>query len=193
MLTDQVIATSIIVVERPMAASMSLLVLYVGLFLERLVMLSHGHFPFVSQDAPIILAAVTALFGILIVLNMPLRDPALPRDDISPVYTKPTIDLRTPEDDLTPFQYMTVSWMRPLIKKGNTRDMNDEDVWDLGYVFKHERLHSAFRVLQGSVTKRLFFANGMDLLITTLIGLLQLVLSKASPIIRSTRPVAPLP
>jgi len=161
---------------------MSLLILYTGLFLERLVMLSHG----IVLGAPIVLAAVTALLGIFIVFNMPLRDPTLPRDGISAVSTAPTVDLRTPEDNLTPFQYMTVSWMRPLIKKGKTRDMSDEDVWDLGYEYKHERLHSAFRVLQGSVTKRVFFANGMDLIITTLLGLLQLALSMSLFLVLAT-------
>lgn len=120
---------------------------------------------------------------ILIVLNMPLRDPALSRDGISPVHAAPTVKLRTPEDDLTPMQYMTVSWMRPLIKKGQTRVMEDEDVWDLGFEYKHERLHSVFRVLQGSVTKRLLIANGLDLVIITLLGLIQLGATLVIPVL----------
>ncbi|KAL5385592.1 hypothetical protein DPSP01_004705 [Paraphaeosphaeria sporulosa] len=177
-----VIAISVIIMERPRAASLSLITLYTGLFLERLVVLSHGsHLE--PLYAPDFLAAVAALLGMLIVLNMPLRDPALPSEGISPVDTPPTVDLRTPEDNLTPFQYMTVSWMKPLINKGKTREMSDADVWDLGYEYKHERLHNTFRVLQGSVTKRVFFANGMDLLITTLLGLLQLALTLAIPVL----------
>ncbi|KAF9734776.1 hypothetical protein PMIN03_003396 [Paraphaeosphaeria minitans] len=177
-----VIAISIIVIERPRAASLSLITLYTGLLLERLVVLSHG-----SQLVPLFaldfLAALAALLGMLVVLNMPLRDPVLSREGISPVGTAPTVDLRTPEDNLTPFQYMTVSWMRPLINKGKTREMSDADVWDLGYEYKHERLHNTFRVLKGSVTKRVFFANGIDLLITTLLGLLQLALTLAIPVL----------
>jgi hypothetical protein len=124
------------------------------------------------------LCPLAALIGILTILNMPLRDPALPNDDISPVYSTSTVNLRTPEDNLTPLQYMTVSWMSPLIQKGLTRKMNDDDVWDLGWEFKHARLHEKFRTLQGSVTKRIFVANGMDCVYSTSLSLARLSASK---------------
>lgn len=125
------------------------------------------------------LCLVLAFVGIVIIINMPLRDPSLPSEDISPVYSAPTVKLRTPEDNLTPFQYMTVSWMSPLIQKGITRKMDDEDVWDLGWEFKHARLHDAFRQLEGSVTRRVFVANGMDCVRTTSLALLRLCASKS--------------
>jgi hypothetical protein len=68
--------------------------------------------------------------------------------------------------------------MAPLISKGMTRKADDEDVWDLGWEFKHARLHSAFRILRGTVTKRLLVANGMDLVRTTTLAFIQLVASK---------------
>lgn len=111
---------------------------------------------------------------------MPLRDPFLPQDDISPPFSTPTVKLRTPEDNLTPWQYMTISWMEPLIRKGATTQLDDEDVWDLGYEFKHSRLHSAFRILRGSVTSRLVQANGIDVLRTTTLSLIQLFASTSS-------------
>lgn len=147
------------------------------------MLLLHTRLPLMVHDIPLVVAAVASLSNVFIVLNMPLRDPALSRDGISPVSGEPTSKLRTPEDNLTPFQYMTVSWMRPLITKGKTRSMEDEDVWDLGYEFKHERLHSTFRVLEGSVTKRVFAANGIDLVITTLLGLFQLAATLAIPVL----------
>lgn len=144
-------------------------------------MLSHTQASLAAKDIPLVLAPAAALFGIFVILNMPLRDSSLPNDEISPVYTAPTVKLRTPEDNLTPWQYMTVSWMAPLIRKGITRKMDDEDVWDLGYEFKHARLHGAFRTLQGSVTRRLLQANGMDLIRTTALALVQLISSMISP------------
>lgn len=125
-----------------------------------------------------VLAPVAALLGILIVLNMPLRDPFLSSKEISAVFSTPTVELRTPEDNLTPWQYMAVTWMAPLIQKGVTKDMEDKDVWDLGYEYKHVRLHSAFRKLPGSVTRRIFVANGMDLVITTTLDVVRLAASK---------------
>lgn len=156
---------------------MSILTLCSGLFLENLIILSHTPSASTAKSIPMLLVAVVALLGVFVVLNMPLRDPNLPSEDISPPFTTPTVKLRTPEDNLTPWQYMTVSWMSPLIQKGMTRKLDDEDVWDLGWEFKHARLHSAFRVLQGSVTKRLLLANGMDLIRTTSLAVLQLAAS----------------
>lgn len=176
----EVIAVAIILVERPRTAPISLLVLFTGLLLAQLVVLSHTEGSLRGKDIPLILAPVAALFGIFVILNMPLRDPALPKDDISAPHTTPTVKLRSPEDNLTPLQYMTVSWMVPLMREGVTRQLDDEDVWDLAYEFKHSRLHSAFRTLQGSVTWRLLQANGMDLIRTTALALVQLCASKSN-------------
>jgi hypothetical protein len=118
-----------------------------------------------------------ALLGVLVVLNMPLRDPNMPNEDISPVFSTPTVKLRTPEDNLTPWQYMAVTWMAPLIKEGYRQQLDDEDVWDLPWEFKHVRLHSTFRELSGSVTRRLFVANGMDVIRTCIMNLVRLAAS----------------
>lgn len=163
-----------LIVERPRTAPISLLIVFVSLLVAQLVVLSHTQTSHRNKDIPLALAPVAAFIGIFVILNMPLRDPLLPDEDISQPFSKPTVKLRTPEDNLTPWQYMTVSWMRPLVKKGVTTQLDGEDVWDLGYEFKHGRLHSAFRTLQGSVTNRLLQANGMDLIRTTTLALLKL-------------------
>jgi hypothetical protein len=159
-------------------ASLSLLILFAGLLVEQLIMLSHRHISSLVSDLPWVIPSIAACLGIIVVINMPLRDPMLPRDDISAVHETPTVQLRTPEDNLTPWQYMTVSWMEPLIKKGKSRQMEDKDIWDLGWEFKHARLHDAFRALEGSVTRKVFVANGMDLLRTTLLNVTRLCASK---------------
>ena len=151
-------------------------------------MLSHKQALFKTKDVSSVVAPVAAALGMITILNMPLRDPYLLNKDISPVFSKPTVQLRTPEDNLTPWQYMSVSWMEPLIKKGVTRQMEDEDIWDLGWEFKHARLHEAFRALPGSVTRRVFVANGMDLVRTTAMGVGRLWTSKyRTPPFCSTR------
>lgn len=180
----QAITAAIVIVERSRTASTSLLLLFTGLLFSQLVMLSHSQSSIAVKDFPLALAPTMALLGIVMIFNMPLRDPLLPKEGISPVFSTPTVQLRTPEDDLTLWQYMIVSWMEPLIQKGVTRQMDDEDVWDLGWEFKHARLHGAFRQLQGSVTKRIFVANGMDLVRTTSLNIIRLSASKLPTSVR---------
>lgn len=163
--------------ERPKTASLSLLLLFAAIVLAQLAIILSD-----PGGLNLALGPVLAFVGIVVILNMPLRDPGLPNEEISPVYSAPTVQLRTPEDNLTPLQYMTVSWMSPLIQKGITRKMDDEDVWDLGWEFKHARLHEAFRKLEGSVTRRVFEANGMDAVRTTSLNLLRLCASKSCSI-----------
>lgn len=158
--------------ERPRTASISLL------FLFATIVLADAAITISSIGFQASLCPILAFLGIVVIINTPLRDPSLPSEDISRVYGVPAATLRTPEDNLTPLQYMTVSWMGPLIQKGMTRKMDDEDVWDLGWEFKHARLHDAFRQLEGSVTRRVFVANGMDAVRTTSLNLLRLCASK---------------
>jgi hypothetical protein len=179
--SDQGIAAVIVVAKRPRTASTALLLLFSTLLVAHLLVLSHAPHVATSpraQDIPSVLVPIAALAGVIVVLNMPFRDPMLPSNDISPIYGIPTVKLRTPEDNLTPWQYMTVSWMKPLIQEGYKRQLDDEDVWDLPFEFKHALLHRTFRVLPGSVTRRVFVANGMDVIRTTSMELVQLVASE---------------
>ncbi|KAL9000171.1 MAG: hypothetical protein Q9169_001073 [Polycauliona sp. 2 TL-2023] len=81
---------------------------------------------------------------------MPLRDPRLASNEISPAYEKPDCQHRSPEDNLTLWQFMSVSWMSSLITIGSKRQLNDEDVWQLSFQFQHRILHDKFRELAGS-------------------------------------------
>lgn len=111
------------------------------------------------------------------ILHMPLRDPNLPNERIAPAFGPPTKELRSPEDNLTLWQFMTISWMKPLISLGNSRQLNDEDVWMLSYEFQHRILHDRFRELKGSVLRRLVEANGVDLLIISVLAIIELFAS----------------
>ena len=120
----------------------------------------------VSETCFIILAMLT-------ILMMPMRTPDLDSSDVCRPFRPPTYYLRSPEDDMTLWQFMTVAWMAPLISLGKRRQLNDEDVWLLPYEFQHSRLHYLFRELRGSVIIRLLQANALDLIITTLLGILE--------------------
>ncbi len=124
-----------------------------------------------------------AVLAAAIVVNMPLRDPSLSRATISRPFSTPSSGLRSPEDNLTLLQWMTVSWISPLIKIGNKRQLNEEDVWLLAYEFQHRHLHDTFRELKGTVVRRLLKANWIDLVLLTLLAILELVANYSAPII----------
>lgn len=65
--------------------------------------------------------------------------------------------------------------MSPLMVVANERQLNDEDVWSLGYEFQHRALHDGFRELRGSVLRRLLEANGRDLVIVSVLGVVELI------------------
>lgn len=118
------------------------------------------------------LGLISTFFAILIILCMPFRDPVLSDDQISSIHNQPTCELRSPEDNLMLWQFMTVSWMSPLITLGSARQLNDEDVWSLSFEFQHKTLHENFRELKGSVVRRLLTANGIDLVIISSLAVL---------------------
>lgn len=167
--TAWAVAALLVAATRPRTAPKGLLVLFASIVITQAIVLVDSRNGVYISDSPVVLSIAAAFFAIATILIMPLRDPSRPIDEISPAFTEPTRDLRTPEDNITLWQFMTVSWMRPLIKLGNERQLNNEDVWDLGYEFKHRILHDSFRELKGSVFRRLLDANGVDLLIMSLL------------------------
>jgi hypothetical protein len=116
-----------------------------------------------AQNAAEYVAMFAAIGSIFVILLMPLRDPSLPSLDISKVGEIPTSKLRSPEDDLRLWEFLSISWMAPMISIGKKRTLHEEDVWALGFDFQHKRLHETFRQLKGSVVRRLLRANGIDI------------------------------
>ena len=174
-----ILSAILLAVRRPATTPKALLVLYNVMFVCQSIVQFNGATSFRHFYSPATGALLLMLGAVFIILRMPLRDPNLPRFQISPAFGPPTDQLRTPEDGLTLWQFMSVSWMAPLISMGNSRQLNDEDVWSLGYQFQHRSLHDRFRELKGSVFRRLVEANGIDLFIISLLGILELVASMA--------------
>lgn len=87
----------------------------------------------------------------------------------------PSEDLASPEDNLTLWQFLTVSWMWPMISIGKTRILNENDVWQLSYQFQHQRLHEKFQRMKGSVLGRLCRANIIDFFIISFLALFTLI------------------
>lgn len=170
---------------RPTTVSVRLLLAFVGIGAVGLsFFVSHFSEDVYGQGAFLMgLSTLLAIVSSLIVVNMPLRNPALSHADISPAFSLPSNAYRSPEDNMTLFQWMTVSWLSPLIKLGNKRQLHDEDVWMLGFEFQHRHLHDTFRELKGSLIRRLLVANWIDLVLLTLLAIFELAANYSAPVI----------
>jgi hypothetical protein len=134
---------------------------------EFLNVLSAG-VPSGGKDVTHYIACTSALAALFVILVMRLRGPTLSTTGISKVGDAPTSELRSPEDNLRLWQFLSISWMFSLIRVGKQRTLNEEDVWFLAYEFQHGRLFDKFSALSGTVVRRLLKANGLDVCILTL-------------------------
>ncbi|KAH8599971.1 ABC transporter-like protein [Bisporella sp. PMI_857] len=176
------ISSVIIAIYPPTHTPRSLLILSGSIFISQAIVLTDSAYKLRQDDIPIVLDILAAFIALCIIINMPLRDPSLSTRDISPAFGEPTNGLRSPEDNLTLWQYMTVSWMAPLISVGKTRQLHDEDVWSLGYEFKHRLLTDRFKELEGTVIRRLLVANGIDLIFMGILALIELFANFSAPV-----------
>lgn len=121
------------------------------------------------------IAAAASAAASATILLMPFREPSLPSVNISAVGQESSSDFRSPEDNLKLWQFLTVSWMAPLISTGSKRKLNESDVWLLGFDFQHSRLHEKFRRLRGSVLARVLRANGIEVFFTCAVSTITLI------------------
>lgn len=171
-------ATCILVAVRRRATySRSVLAIHLMIFLSQFAVITHQTSEIRNVYLSSIVVLLVAVIAIGISLQMPIRSPHLSKTGISRVGSAPTGHLRSPEDDLTVWQWMTVSWMSPLMKVGLQRQLNDDDIWSLSYEFQHKPLHDRFSKTKGSLLRRLLFANGLDFVIVGSLALLTVISS----------------
>lgn len=168
-------------ISRPRTTPFSLIALYVSIFTAQAISMFNGlasiDHVFLVKNVPRIGGLLMCMAAIATSFNMPMRNPRLTKQSISRPFSPSTSKLQSPEDDLTLWQWMSITWMSPLIALGKKRQLNDEDIWLLGWEFQHRRLHEKFRSLHGSVIVRLLVANGMDLVMATVLGVIEMLAS----------------
>lgn len=120
---------------------------------------------------------------LVVTVNMPMRDPRWSHSEISPAYSAPTDQLRSPEDSLTFWQWATIGWVSPLLSLARQRQLNGDDIWLLPYEFQHTLLHDTFRHMKGSVLRRILAANWIDLVILTILEITELITKYGEPLI----------
>lgn len=117
--------------------------------------------------------AAIPLISAIVIVRMPMRDPTLNGQNICKPFQSPTSTLRSPEDNFTLWDWMSVTWMSPIVATACQRQLHDEDIWTLPLDFQHDRLHRLFRDVTGSVLVRLLKTNAPDLILTTFLGILE--------------------
>lgn len=173
-MNNQVAVALLIAIKRPRSSPSSLL-LYFLVTVSTELLLFTGSYDISSFKIGARYVAIgSAIAAAAVVLWMPCRDPSLPPINISGVGQVPNSHWRSPEDNLRLWQFLTVSWMAPLMLIGRRRQLHEDDVWYLGYEFQHRRLHEKFRLLRGSVLRRVLKANGIDVLIVTTLATVQM-------------------
>jgi hypothetical protein len=116
------------------------------------------------------------VISILVVLVMPFRPISPTSGPISQVGKEPSNTERSPEDSLRLWQFLTSSWVWPLLALGKRRQLEKEDVWKLAYGFQTGRVIASFREVHGlTLFRRLIKANGVDCFILVLTALITLV------------------
>ncbi|CVK88288.1 related to bile acid transporter [Fusarium mangiferae] len=169
------VAALITVLGRPVQAPKLLMLQYLLMMATTLTLRAIYYLSFkVNSINPFDIGHLTLeILAILVIMNMPLRNPFWGSSNIGNAKAAPSNHVRSPEDNLTLFQFWTMRWVNPLSKIAQKREIAIEDVWQLPYEFQHWRLHQVFRTLKGKLLPCLIEANGLDLLIGTFAAILE--------------------
>ncbi|KAF4340996.1 ATP-dependent bile acid permease [Fusarium beomiforme] len=171
------VAALVTVVDLPVQAPKMLMLQYFLMMAATLILRAIYYLSFKANSvSPFEIGHLTLeVFALLVIGNMPLRNPFWGSSDIGNAHVAPSNHVRSPEDNLTLFQFWTMRWVNPLSKIAQKREIAVEDVWQLPYEFQHWRLYMAFRNLKGKLLPCLIEANGLDLLVGTFAAILERV------------------
>ncbi|KAF4968372.1 hypothetical protein FSARC_4169 [Fusarium sarcochroum] len=171
------IATLVTAIDLPIQAPKLLLVQYLLMTASALALRAIHYLSFKTSSLGLFQAGhlILEFLGILVISNMPLRNPFWGSSDIGSARIAPSNHVRSPEDNLTLFQFWTMRWVNPVADIAGKREIAVEDVWQLPYEFQHWRLYMAFRTLKGKLLPCLIEANGLDLFMGTFTGIVERV------------------
>ncbi|KAG1750553.1 uncharacterized protein EDB91DRAFT_1108133 [Suillus paluster] len=123
---------------------------------------------------------ISNLVAILVVIttvgNMPFELPSnrIKKEDIYVKYS--------PEDYATMWEWITFSWVYPLIRRGSNMTMNEDDVWDLSPTQQSRPVFIKFSaIIRSSLLRRLWAANSMDLIMDFCLTYVSVTFTYASP------------
>jgi hypothetical protein len=106
---------------------------------------------------------------------MPMNPPTYDVQNIGEIGATASDEFRSPEDNLKLWQWLTVSWLSPLISVGKTRLINESDVWTLPLSFQHGPLIDAMKLLRGSLLGRVIRANAIDIILLLIMSFFDMI------------------
>ncbi|CAE6397156.1 unnamed protein product [Rhizoctonia solani] len=120
--------------------------------------------------------AFLTLGGITIILNMPLES-----------FGEPNVDAegRPPalEDHCTLLQWITFSWVSPLVALGSRQPLGEKDMWQLSRLMRTRVLMKHFSQLKkSSLLRKILAANARDLFLDLVLTVLSAILDFAPPV-----------
>lgn len=119
---------------------------------------------------------IAILMAMTVVGNMPFQLPSnrIKKEDI---YVK-----HSPEDYATMWEWITFSWVYPLIIRGSNMTMNEDDVWKLSPTQQSRPVFIKFStIIRSSLLRRLWAANSKDLIMDFSLTYVSVAFAYASP------------
>ncbi|EKM76533.1 hypothetical protein AGABI1DRAFT_122491 [Agaricus bisporus var. burnettii JB137-S8] len=120
------------------------------------------------------LLAIMAVLGV--VFGMPLAIPSdgIKKEDIGRTETR--------EDYATLMEWVTFSWIYPLVRKGRNATLDEKDVWNLSPSLQSRPVFLKFSQMQRpTLLRRLWAANSLDLILDFLLAVVSVFFNYASP------------
>ncbi|KAF8697734.1 P-loop containing nucleoside triphosphate hydrolase protein, partial [Rhizoctonia solani] len=159
-----------------------LLVLYTSQFVSACAFLYDGSVTVIPGDnfrwehIGRVFDAFLTFGGITIILNMPLESSGDAQIDA---------EGRTPalEDHCTLLQWITFSWVSPLVALGSRQPLGEKDMWQLSRLMRTRVLMKQFSQLKrSSLLRKILAANARDMFLDLILTVLSAILDFGPPV-----------
>ncbi|CAE6351129.1 unnamed protein product [Rhizoctonia solani] len=134
-----------------------------------------GSIGFSTDRLAHVLNSLLTFVGLVAIVNMPLSltgKPEVNEDGLHPAL----------EDYCTLWQWMTFTWVSPIISLGALRPLEEKDMWQLSRSMRTRTLMRKFlQVQRSSLLRRILVANAMDLFLDGSLTIISTVMNFSAP------------
>ncbi|CAE6396795.1 unnamed protein product [Rhizoctonia solani] len=134
-----------------------------------------GSVGFSTERIAHVLNSLLTFVGLVVIVNMPLSlsgNPEVDEDGLLPAL----------EDHCTLWQWMTFTWVSPIISLGASRPLEEKDLWQLSRSMRTRTLMRKFlQVQRSSLLRRILVANAMDLFLDGSLSVISTLMNFSAP------------